>query len=264
MTTLLAPPETETATPAAQAPPVPRHMWAGFSAILAAMVLNILDSTIVNVAAPAIQADLSMTTSSLEWVAAAYTLALAVGLMAGARLGDMFGRKRMLLLGLAGFVVSSALCSFAWSADVLVASRALQGLTAAVLVPQSFGMIRDVFPPHQIGKAFAAMGPAIGLSTVLGPVVAGLLMKLDLFGSDWRALFLINLPIGVLALLLGMRVLPDGGPSHRGLRLDVGSEPRSLGLPGDERVHDARVRALHVGSSLPLRRHDRAAGEIAS
>jgi MFS family permease len=120
-------------------------MWAGFAVILSAMVLNILDSTIVNVAAPAIQADLSMTTSSLEWVAAAYTLALAVGLMAGARLGDMFGRKRMLLLGLAGFVVSSALCSIAWSADVLVASRALQGLAAAVLVPQVFGMIRDVF-----------------------------------------------------------------------------------------------------------------------
>ena len=220
MTTLLAPPETETVTAAAETTPVPKHMWAGFAVILSAMVLNILDSTIVNVAAPAIQTDLSMTTASLEWVAAAYTLALAVGLMAGARLGDMFGRKRMLLLGLAGFVVCSALCSFAWSADVLVASRALQGLAAAVLVPQGFGMIRDVFPPHQIGKAFAAMGPAIGLSTVLGPVVAGVLMRLDLLGSGWRALFLINLPIGVFALVLGMQVLPDGAPSHRGLRLD--------------------------------------------
>ena len=121
MTTLLAPPDTaptDAATVPRQA--APPHMWAGFAVILSAMVLNILDSTIVNVAAPAIQADLSMSTSSLEWVAAAYTLALAVGLMAGARLGDMFGRRRMLLLGLGGFVVSSALCSFAWSADVLV------------------------------------------------------------------------------------------------------------------------------------------------
>jgi EmrB/QacA subfamily drug resistance transporter len=201
-----------------QAPPL---MWAGFSVILSAMILNILDSTIVNVAAPSIQADLSMSTSALEWVAAAYTLALAVGLMAGARLGDMYGRKRMLMLGLVGFVVSSALCSVAWSGDVLVASRAAQGLAAAVMVPQTFGLIRDIFPPRHIGKAFAAFGPVIGLSTVLGPVVAGVLMKLDLFGTDWRALFLINLPVGLFALAFGAKVLPAGSPTHAGLKLDL-------------------------------------------
>ncbi len=217
MTTLLEPP---VVTPPAKSenPPL---MWAGFSVILSAMILNILDSTIVNVAAPSIQADLSMSTSALEWVAAAYTLALAVGLMAGARLGDMFGRKKMLMGGLVAFVVSSAFCSFAWSGDVLVASRAAQGLAAAVMVPQTFGLIRDVFPPQHIGKAFAAFGPVIGLSTVLGPVVAGLLMKADLFGTDWRALFLINLPVGVFALVLGAKVLPSGAPTHAGLRLDI-------------------------------------------
>ncbi|MDX6233058.1 MAG: hypothetical protein QOH68_2058 [Nocardioidaceae bacterium] len=219
MTTLLEPPvvtpsETDSGT---AAPPL---MWAGFSVILSAMILNILDSTIVNVAAPSIQADLSMSTSALEWVAAAYTLALAIGLMAGARLGDMYGRKRMLMLGLVGFVASSAFCSFAWSGDVLVASRALQGLAAALMVPQSFGLIRDVFPPQHMSKAFAALGPVIGLSTVLGPVVAGLLMKADLFGTDWRALFLINLPVGAFALVMGSKVLPAGRPSHAGLRLD--------------------------------------------
>ena len=196
-------------------------MWAGFAVILSAMILNILDSTIVNVAAPSIQASLSMSTSSLEWVAAAYTLALAVGLMAGARLGDMYGRKRMLMLGLVGFVASSAFCSFAWSGDVLVAARAAQGLAAAVMVPQTFGLIRDIFPPQHIGKAFAAFGPVIGLSTVLGPVVAGLLMKADLFGSDWRGLFLINIPIGVFALILGAKVLPSGAATHAGLKLDL-------------------------------------------
>jgi EmrB/QacA subfamily drug resistance transporter len=195
-------------------------MWAGFSVILSALILNILDSTIVNVAAPSIQADFSMSTSALEWVAAAYTLALAIGLMCGARLGDMFGRKRMLMIGLVGFVTASAFCSFAWSGDVLVASRAVQGLAAALMVPQCFGLIRDVFPAEQIGKAFAALGPVIGLSTVLGPVVAGLLMKADLFGSDWRALFLINLPVGVFAIVFGSRVLPDNEPAHAGLRLD--------------------------------------------
>jgi EmrB/QacA subfamily drug resistance transporter len=219
MTTLLEPP---VVTPSKSdsdraAPPL---MWAGFSVILSAMILNILDSTIINVAAPSIQADLSMSTSALEWVAAAYTLALAVGLMAGARLGDMYGRKRMLLIGLVGFVASSAFCSFAWSGDVLVASRAVQGLAAALMVPQSFGLIRDVFPPQHMGKAFAALGPVIGLSTVLGPVVAGLLMKADLFGTDWRALFLINLPVGAFALVMGSKVLPAGPPSHAGMRLD--------------------------------------------
>ena len=195
-------------------------MWAGFAVILSAMILNILDSTIVNVAAPSIQADLSMSTSALEWVAAAYTLALAVGLMAGARLGDMYGRKRMLMIGLVGFVASVGVLLLRVVRDVLVASRAVQGLAAALMVPQSFGLIRDVFPPQHMGKAFAALGPVIGLSTVLGPVVAGLLMKADLFGTDWRALFLINLPVGVFALVLGAKVLPAGSPSHAGLRLD--------------------------------------------
>ena len=137
------------------------------------MILNILDSTILNVAAPSIQRDLSLSASALEWIAAAYTLAIAVGLLAGGRLGDAFGRKRMLMIGLVGFVVSSVLCSVAWSGGVLVAGRVLQGLAAAVMIPQTFGLIRDIFGPAEIGKAFAAFGPAIGLSTVLGPVVAG-------------------------------------------------------------------------------------------
>lgn len=222
MTTLLDPPVSD-AQPAdpASSTALTGRTWAGFAVVLSAMILNILDSTIVNVAAPAIQRDLAMSSSMLEWVAAAYTLALAVGLMAGARLGDMFGRRRMLQLGLVGFVATSALCSFAWSPEVLVGARAAQGLAAAAMVPQTFGLIRDLFPPQHIGKAFAAFGPVIGLSTVLGPVVAGLLIRADLFGTDWRALFLINLPIGVFALVLGAKVLPSGAPSHAGLRLDL-------------------------------------------
>lgn len=197
-----------------------RQVWTGFAVVLAAMIMNILDSTIVNVAAPSIQRDLSMSSSALEWIAAAYTLAIAVGLLTGGRLGDMFGRKRMLMIGLTGFVVASAGCAFAWSADSLIAARVVQGLSAALLTPQAFGLIRDIFPPAQIGKAFAAFGPVIGLSTVAGPVVAGLLIKADLFGSDWRALFLINLPLGIFALLVGARVLPAGSAQRAGLRLD--------------------------------------------
>ena len=184
------------------------------------MIMNLLDSTIVNIAAPAIQRDFGMSSSALEWVAAAYTLAIAVGLMTGGRLGDMFGRKRMLMVGLSGFVLASSACAFAWSTESLITARVLQGLSAAVLTPQCFGLIRDLFPGAQMGKAFAALGPVIGLSTVAGPVVAGLLINADLFGTDWRALFLINVPAGVAALVVGARVLPSRPPAHLGLRLD--------------------------------------------
>jgi len=151
------------------------------------------DSTIVNVAAPSIQRDLTMSTSALEWIAAAYTLSIAVGLLTGGRLGDMFGRRRMMLIGLSGFVLASAAVRVRVVARIADRRPVLQGLSAAVLTPQSFGLNPRHLPPAQMGKAFAALGPVIGLSTVAGPVVAGLLIKVDLFGTDWRALFLINL-----------------------------------------------------------------------
>ena len=162
-----------------------------------------------------------MSTSALEWIAAAYTLALAVGLMTGARLGDLLGRRRMMLLGLTGFVVTSVGCALAPTGETLIAARALQGLTAAVMVPQAFGLIRELFAPQHMGKPFAAMGPAIGMATVLGPVVAGGLLQLDPFGTGWRSLFLVNVPVGLAALYVGWRVLPRTTPSHAGTRLDL-------------------------------------------
>lgn len=206
--------------PTAAAPPIPRRTWLGFAVVLTATVLNILDSTIVNVAAPAIRADLGMSTAALEWVAAAYTLALAVGLVASARLGDVLGRRRMLLGGLVGFVLTSVACAVAPTADALVVGRALQGLAAATMVPQCFGLIREMFTPARVGRAMGAMGPAIGLSLVAGPVIAGGLMQLDAFGTGWRSLFLINVPLGLFALVLGRKVLPAGAPTA-GARLDV-------------------------------------------
>jgi len=131
----------------------PTHgKWIGFAVILSAMILNILDSTIVNVAAPSIQRDLHASSSALEWVAAAYTLAIAVGLLTGGRLGDRYGRKRMLMLGLSGFVLGSTACAFAWSPSALIAARVVQGLAAALLTPQTFGLIRDIFPPTRSAR----------------------------------------------------------------------------------------------------------------
>jgi MFS family permease len=111
-------------------------------------------------------------------------------------------------------------CALAWSPGTLIAARVVQGLSAALLTPQAFGLIRDLFPPEQIGKAFAALGPTIGLSTVAGPIVAGTLIKADVFGSGWRALFFMNVPLGVFALVIGARVLPRGS-RQRGIRLDA-------------------------------------------
>src|SRR5438270_1076356 len=143
--------------------------WLGLSAILAATLMNLLDSTVSNVAAPSIRADLGGSLSTVQWIAAGYTLALAVGLLAGGRLGDMFGRKRMLLIGVSGFMAASVGCGVAVSPEMLIGARVLQGLFGALMIPQGFGLIRDLFGDN-FGKAFAAFGPCIGLATILGPI----------------------------------------------------------------------------------------------
>ena len=108
------------------------------------------------------QADLGGSYADLQWITAAYTLAMAVGLLTGGRLGDLFGRKRMLLIGAAGFTIASLLCAAAPSAALLIGARALQGALGAVMLPQVFGLIRDLFPPDQMGKAWAVLGPVSG------------------------------------------------------------------------------------------------------
>lgn len=191
--------------------------WIGLFAVLAAVLMNLLDANVMNVAAPNIRASLGGSYADLQWLTAAYTLAMAVGLLTGGRLGDMFGRKRMLLLGAAGFTLASAGCALAPSEGALITVRALQGLVGAVMVPQGFGLIRDMFPPRDVGKAFGVFGPSIGLATILGPIVAGLLISLD----DWRLIFLINLPLGIFAIAMGARVLPAITPTAQRTRLDL-------------------------------------------
>ncbi|WP_026924138.1 MFS transporter [Glycomyces arizonensis] len=205
-------PKTETRFP---------HRWWGLVAVLAATLLNLLDASIVNVAAPAIRTELGGTAATIQWLAAGYTLALAVGLLTGGRLGDMFGRKRVLMTGLIGFLAASLACGAAGSIEVLLASRVVQGAFAAIMVPQCFGLIRDMFG-RELGKAYAVFGPLIGLATIGGPVAAGLLIDADLLGTGWRSIFLMNLPLGLAALVLGAKVLPAGAPSVKGLRLDLG------------------------------------------
>src|SRR4051794_24345496 len=163
--------------------------------------MDLLDGMIVNVAAPAISRDLGASSTGLQWMVGGYALTFAIGLITGARLGDIYGRRRLFLIGVTGFTVSSVLCGLAPTTGTLIAARLIQGLFAAILIPQGFGIIRQVFPPDEIGKAFGLFGPVIGLSAVLGPVLGGALVDLDVLGAGWRTIFLINVPLGVAALV---------------------------------------------------------------
>jgi len=198
-----------------------RWRWLAFAAALAATLMDLLDSTIANVAAPAIRKDLGGSYADLQWIAAAYTLAMAVMLLTGGRLGDIFGRKRMLMIGAAGFTAASVASALAPSVESLIAFRAIQGGVGAVMVPQVFGLIRDLFKPQEMGKAFAILGPACGLSAILGPVVSGLLIDADVFSTGWRMIFLVNVPIGAFVLVAGAKHLPNVAPTARTKRFDL-------------------------------------------
>ena len=195
--------------------------WVAFGAVITAAVMDLLDSTITQVAAPTIRRELGGSYAVIEWVTAAYALAMAVGLLTGGRLGDIFGRRRVLLAGMAGFVVASAACAAAQSAGELIAARAAQGLLGAIMLPQVFGLIRDLFEAHEMGKAFGVYGPVMGLSAMLGPIASGGLISANVFGTGWRMIFLVNVPVGLAALLLGARTLPAGVSSFGKRRLDL-------------------------------------------
>src|SRR3954447_6868635 len=167
------------------------------------------------------RADLAGTYTDLEWISAAYTLAMSVGLLVGGRLGDIFGRRQVLLAGMAGFVCASALCALAPTAGILIACRALQGAVGAIMIPQGFGIIRELFGDAGQQKAFAVFGPVMGLSAVAGPVIGGALVDLDLSGTGWRSIFLVNVPIGLAAIALGRKHLPRVAPSAPGARIDL-------------------------------------------
>jgi len=211
------------ALPAVEAQPARRAVWLGFFVVVAASVMDLLDSTITQTAAPAIRRDLGGSYADLEWFTAVYTLAMSATLLLGSRLGDALGRRRVLLAGMSGFVVASALCALAPTATALIAARALQGALGALMVVQGFGIIRELFGDEGQQQALGVFGPVMGLAAVLGPLIGGGLVNLDLLGSGWRAIFLVNVPVGVAAIAAGRRFLPRIRPAHPDLRLDPGS-----------------------------------------
>jgi EmrB/QacA subfamily drug resistance transporter len=208
---------------APSARPAGRALWLGFVVVLASAVMDLLDSTIAQTAAPAIRRNLGGTYADLEWISAAYTLAMSATLMLGSRLGDRFGRRTVLLSGMAGFIAASALCALAPSAGSLIAARALQGALGAIMVPQGFGLIRELFGEDGQQRAFGVFGPVMGLAAVAGPLIGGGLVNLNLLGTGWRAIFLVNVPLGLLALAAGRRYLPRTAPAAPGAKLDLAS-----------------------------------------
>ncbi|MEU4741035.1 MFS transporter [Actinosynnema sp. NPDC023658] len=189
-----------------------RHRWPALATLLTAEAMNLLDATIVQVAAPRVHADLPGPESDVQWFSAAYTLPFAVLLITGGRLGDIFGRKRVFRWGVAGFVLASAACALATSADVLIVARVVQGAASALVVPQTIGLIRAMFDEDERPRALGAIGPVMGLAAVSGPVLGGLLSQVD-----WRLVFLVNVPLGI-AVLLTSHWLPD---DRHPTRLDV-------------------------------------------
>lgn len=194
--------------------------WTVAFVVLAANTMDLLDATIVNVAGPSIHRDLGGGASTIQWLSAGYTLAFAVLLIAGARLGDIFGRRRLFLLGSAGFTLFSAACAVAPGVGWLIAFRALQGGFGALMIPQGFGLMKEVFDDEELGKATNLFGPMTGLAMLGAPILAGALIDANLWNIGWRLVFLINVPIGAATLPFAIRSLPTGS-SHPDLKLDV-------------------------------------------
>lgn len=194
--------------PAAPSTDPYRYKWLILAVMLTAEIIDLIDATVVNVAGPSLEASLGASATGLQWVIGGYALTLGAGLILGGRLGDRFGRRTMFLIGLISFTLTSLLCAVAPTIGTLIAFRLIQGFSAAILLPQGLGLLRAAFPPREIGKAFAVFGPVFGLAGIAGPIIGGALIEADLFGTGWRSVFLINLPIGLAAIVVAWIVLP--------------------------------------------------------
>jgi EmrB/QacA subfamily drug resistance transporter len=189
---------------------------AGLSRRLAAGVLivgalmDMIDVTIVNVALPTIRRSLHASSTQLEWVVSGYMLAFAAVLIVAGSLGDRFGRKRVFLLGVALFGAASICAGLAATGPELIAARVVQGAAAATMAPQVLATFRVIFTStRERGQAFAAYGAMLGFASAIGLVLGGVLTEADLFGWSWRAVFFVNVPVAVLALLAGWRLVPE-------------------------------------------------------
>ncbi len=195
--------------------------WAALTVMIAAAFMDLLDGTIVEVGLPSIQRSLHVDGAGLQWTVSAYTLAFAVLMITGSRLGERAGRRRSFLAGLAAFTACSAAVAAARSPGMLIGFRAAQGAAAAVMLPQVLTFIQAEFEPAAKPRAFALYGMILALAGAAGPLLGGVLIDANPAGLGWRAIFLVNVPVGLAALTFGARMIP-GAPPDRAKRLDPG------------------------------------------
>lgn len=187
-----------------------KKAWRAFRAVLVGAFMAILDTFIVLVAAPAIQSGLHASDAEVQFLFAGYQLTYAVCLITGARLGDRYGRKRLFMSGMMLFTLASLACGLAPGPVTLIVARLFQGLGAALMFPQVFSMIQVLVPERQRPRVFGALFFAvIGTSTMVGQLVGGSLISANLFGTSWRPVFLVNVPIGLITLALAARLVPE-------------------------------------------------------
>ncbi|MEV6647039.1 MFS transporter [Amycolatopsis sp. NPDC051371] len=187
--------------------PDPRR-WKALAVSLTAGFMGLLDVSIVNVALPSMQSGLHASSGGIRWVVSGYALAFGLVLVTGGRLGDAFGRRTMFLGALAAFVITSALAGAAPNETTLVIARLAQGVAAGMLTPQNTGLIQDLFRGAERGRAFGMFGAVVGISTAVGPILGGVILAVFGAQDGWRWVFYVNVPIGVLAFALALRLLP--------------------------------------------------------
>ncbi|MEH3034535.1 MAG: MFS transporter [Aeromicrobium erythreum] len=200
--------------------PDPRR-WRILAVTLVVGFMSLLDVTIVNVAIPSIQKGLESSASTVQWVVSGYALTFGLTLVAGGRLGDAYGRRRLMLIGLTGFVLSSAAVGFAPNAELVVVARLLQGASAGLLTPQSSGLIQQLFSGPERGKAFGYFGLTVSLASATGPLLGGLIIGLAGEEHGWRLLFLVNVPIGLVAMVAIALLVPGRSEDADRDRIDV-------------------------------------------
>lgn len=197
-----------------------KHRGIALFVVSLAFVMDLLDTTIINIALPSIQSNLGASFATMQWLVAGYILTFALLLITGGRMGDVFGYKKLFLFGIGGFTLASLLCGVATTPEMLVGARLLQGAMAALMVPQVMSLMQVMYKHDERTKVAGLFGMLGGLAATLGPIVGGLLIDANIFGLDWRPIFLINLPVGIAAFIAGLKYLPEGKSPHP-LKLDV-------------------------------------------
>jgi MFS family permease len=187
----------------------PPQRWPAAAVLMVGALMDLIDVTIVNVALPTIRRDLHASATQLEWVVSGYLLAFAADLIIAGSMGDRFGRKRLFLAGVAVFGAASLAAGLSTAATELIAARVVQGVGAASMAPQVLATFRVIFARRERGKAFALYGAMAGVASAIGLVLGGVLTDANLFGWSWRAVFFVNVPVALLVLSAGSRLIPE-------------------------------------------------------